>query len=104
LEIYNGVTRESTNLVNKLCGDGVPDPIVSTGSQLLLRFHSDFSVSYKGFKLEFTKSGMTFRTMPSVTSVSARISILRNGSSTLPSVVSDTRQMLVDDRNKTDIL
>jgi len=67
LEIYNGDTRERSNLVNKLCGDGVPDPIVSTGSRLLLRFHSDFSVSYRGFKLEFTKSGMTFGTKPSVT-------------------------------------
>ena len=67
LEIYNGERRERTNQVAKLCGDGVPGPIVSAGSRLLLRFYSDFSVSFKGFKLEFTKSGMTFGTKPSVT-------------------------------------
>ena len=66
LEIYNGERKETSNQETKLCGDGVPGPIVSTGSRLLLRFHSDFSVSFKGFKLEFTKSGTTFGTKPSV--------------------------------------
>jgi len=67
LEIYNGETRDSGNLVAKLCGDELPDPIVSSGPKLFLRFHSDFSVSYKGFKLEFSKSGMAVETKLSVT-------------------------------------
>ena len=67
LEIYNGERRERPNQEAKLCGDGVPGPIVSTGPRLLLRFSSDFSVSLKGFKLEFTKSGRIFETKPSVT-------------------------------------
>lgn len=66
LEIYNGETRQSANQVAKLCGSGLPDPIVSSGPHLFLRFHSDFSVAFKGFKLEFTKSGMAFGTKPSV--------------------------------------
>ncbi|KAJ7392946.1 hypothetical protein OS493_008187 [Desmophyllum pertusum] len=57
LEVYNGQTQESANQVAKLCGNQLPDPIVSRGPQLFLRFHSDFSVGMKGFKLQFTKSG-----------------------------------------------
>ncbi|KAJ7371369.1 hypothetical protein OS493_025831 [Desmophyllum pertusum] len=57
LEVYNGQTQESANQVAKLCGNQLPDPIVSRGPQLFLRFHSDFSVGFKGFKLQFTTSG-----------------------------------------------
>ena len=60
LGIYNGGTKASGNQVIKLCGSSLPDPIEFNGKELLLRFHSDFSVNYKGFKLQFTTTGVVF--------------------------------------------
>ena len=51
LEVYNGATKEPRNRVAKLCGSQLPDPITSTGNEMILRFHSDSSVALKGFKL-----------------------------------------------------
>ena len=51
LEVSNGATRGRTNGVAKLCGSQLPDPITSTGNEMILRFHSDSSVALKGFKL-----------------------------------------------------
>ncbi|KAJ7371964.1 hypothetical protein OS493_021390 [Desmophyllum pertusum] len=57
LEVYNGQTQESANQVAKLCGNQLPDPIVSRGPQLFLRFHSVFILEgFKGFTLQFTTS------------------------------------------------
>ena len=60
LEVYNGATKELRNRVAKLCGSELPDPILSTGNEMILRFHSDFSVAYKGFKLQFASTGIMF--------------------------------------------
>ena len=60
LEVSNGATRGRTNGVAKLCGSQLPDPITSTGNEMILRFHSDFSVASKGFKLQFASTGIMF--------------------------------------------
>lgn len=60
LEVYNGATKEPRNRVAKLCGSQLPDPITSTGNEMILRFHSDFSVAFKGFKLQFASTGIMF--------------------------------------------
>ena len=60
LEVYNGATKEPRNRVAKLCGSQLPDPITSTGNEMILRFHSDFSVGFKGFKLQFASTGIMF--------------------------------------------
>lgn len=58
LEVYNGASKEPRNRVAKLCGSQLPDPITSTGNEMILRFHSDFSVAFKGFKLQFASTGI----------------------------------------------
>lgn len=62
LEVSNGQTRDSANRVAKLCGTELPKPIISSGPHLFLRFRSDSSMAFKGFKLQFTKTGMAFGT------------------------------------------
>ncbi|EDO44398.1 predicted protein [Nematostella vectensis] len=57
LEVYNGDRAVESQRIAKLCGSSVPHDIVSRGSTLLLRFHSDFSVNERGFRLLFTRSG-----------------------------------------------
>ena len=58
LEVSNGETRDSGNQIAKLCGADLPKPITSSGPHLFLRFRSDFSMAFKGFKLRFTKTGI----------------------------------------------
>ena len=60
LEIYNGGTNESSSRVAKLCGSDLPEPIESSGKELILRFQSDSSLNIKGFKLRFASTGVIF--------------------------------------------
>ena len=62
LEVSNGKTRDSANQIAKLCGTELPKPITSGGPHLFLKFHSDSSMAFKGFKLRFNKTGMSFGT------------------------------------------
>jgi len=62
LEVSNGETRDFANQVAKLCGTELPKPITSSGPHLFLRFRSGSSMSFKSFKLRFTKTGMAFVT------------------------------------------
>lgn len=57
LEVYNGERKVDSRRIAKLCGSTLPQVLVSQGSTLFLRFHSDFSVNFEGFRLEFTQSG-----------------------------------------------
>ena len=57
LEVYNGLSQDDTQRLSKLCGSHLPSQIVSSGPELLVRFHSDFSVGFQGFKLQFERSG-----------------------------------------------
>ena len=53
LEVRDGNSSESKMLGDKLCGDNIPDPIVSTGQSITLLFKSDASYNFdnSGFKL-----------------------------------------------------
>ncbi|MPC09286.1 Cubilin [Portunus trituberculatus] len=49
LEIRDGGSADSP-LVRRACGTNLPSPVMSTGRQLYILFHSDFSVSRPGFR------------------------------------------------------
>ena len=58
LEIYDGES-DTANKLDKLCGSETPDTMESSGPQLFLRFHSDSSGEFKGFKLRYVKKAGT---------------------------------------------
>ncbi|XP_045117385.1 cubilin-like [Portunus trituberculatus] len=49
VEIRDGGSADSP-LVRRACGTNLPSPVMSTGRQLYILFHSDFSVSRPGFR------------------------------------------------------
>ncbi|KAI1887747.1 hypothetical protein AGOR_G00193540 [Albula goreensis] len=49
LEAFDGDSDKSA-ILGRLCGSKVPDPLVSTGNKMYLRFISDASVQRKGFQ------------------------------------------------------
>ena len=55
LKIYDGQTTNST-LIGHFCGSKTPDKLTSSGSKLLVVFHSDESIEKKGFKFNYTES------------------------------------------------
>jgi len=58
LEIYDGSRKVDSKRIAKLCGTtSLPQVVVSRESSVLIRFHSDFSVNFKGFRLDYTQSG-----------------------------------------------
>ena len=58
MEVFNGATNDIKKRVAKLCGSDLPDPIESSGNTLILKFSSDSSCGYKGFKLQLTETGV----------------------------------------------
>ena len=57
MKIYNGPNKDDSQLVSSLCGSQLPDQVESTGPEVLVQFRSDFSVGFKGFKLQFARTG-----------------------------------------------
>ncbi|XP_078540684.1 astacin-like metalloendopeptidase [Lissotriton helveticus] len=53
LSIFDGATTTSP-LIGKYCGTRLVPPVTSTGSSLLLQFHSDESLNMKGFQATYT--------------------------------------------------
>ncbi|XP_078540685.1 uncharacterized protein LOC144826166 [Lissotriton helveticus] len=53
LSIFDGANTSSP-LIGKYCGSRRVPPVTSTGSSLLLQFHSDDSVNMKGFQATYT--------------------------------------------------
>jgi len=53
LEIFDGKDTSSRQL-GRLCGSGLPSPVVSTGSRLYMTFYTDASVQRKGFDITHT--------------------------------------------------
>ena len=81
LEVSNGQTTDSANQVAKLCGTELPKPITTSGPHLFLKFRSDSSMAFKGFKLKFTKTGAILgwpEVCPSVLLVDHSATIFRN--------------------------
>uniref|UniRef100_A0A8C4WXX0 Metalloendopeptidase n=1 Tax=Eptatretus burgeri TaxID=7764 RepID=A0A8C4WXX0_EPTBU len=50
--VYDGTSTESLQL-GKFCGWTAPQPVTSTGSVLLVYFHSDFSLRGTGFQASY---------------------------------------------------
>lgn len=48
LEAFDG-DSDKAPILSRLCGSKLPEPLVSTGSKIYLRFISDASVQRKGF-------------------------------------------------------
>ncbi|MEQ2266158.1 hypothetical protein XENORESO_019687 [Xenotaenia resolanae] len=46
---FNGGQRDDSRLIGKYCGDQSPQPIISSGNELLVQFVSDLSVTSDGF-------------------------------------------------------
>jgi len=57
LQIRNGVSADA-QLVGRYCGSTAPAPIQSTGSSLWLKFTTDASVSYHGFRATYETSNI----------------------------------------------
>lgn len=57
LEVRDGALT-SSDLLGKFCGSVIPEPIESSSSTVTLKFRSDGSGQYRGFKIEF-ESGVS---------------------------------------------
>ncbi|XP_078540816.1 embryonic protein UVS.2-like [Lissotriton helveticus] len=53
LSIFDGA-KITSPLIGKYCGSKLVPPVTSTGSSLLLQFHSDDSLNMKGFQATYT--------------------------------------------------
>jgi len=53
LEIFDGADTAARQLA-RLCGSGLPNPVVSTGNRLYMTFYTDASVQRKGFEITHT--------------------------------------------------
>ncbi|XP_075185923.1 embryonic protein UVS.2-like [Anomaloglossus baeobatrachus] len=64
IKIYDGPTKRHPLLIDRTCGSGVVPPIISSGTQLLVEFSSDGSITGTGFKALYTtvNCGGTFYT------------------------------------------
>uniref|UniRef100_A0A8C4QUT2 Metalloendopeptidase n=1 Tax=Eptatretus burgeri TaxID=7764 RepID=A0A8C4QUT2_EPTBU len=56
LEIWDGAGPHHGPLIGRFCGSGPSKPIYSTSSTVMLVFHTDDSVTKKGFQLRFTST------------------------------------------------
>ncbi|XP_043933037.1 procollagen C-endopeptidase enhancer 2-like isoform X2 [Protopterus annectens] len=51
--IFNGGQNDNSKRIGKYCGDRSPQPIMSTGNELLIQFVSDLSVTSGGFEASY---------------------------------------------------
>ena len=51
VEIYDGGDDTAPLIGGKLCGYEMPQAITSSGNQLFVKFHSDWSVVDSGYKI-----------------------------------------------------
>jgi len=54
LEIRDGDSEQSP-LINRFCGQDVPQPIVSTGNKVWIKFRADNSFTGQGFRAEYVR-------------------------------------------------
>uniref|UniRef100_UPI003AAB26F7 neuropilin-1a-like n=1 Tax=Centroberyx gerrardi TaxID=166262 RepID=UPI003AAB26F7 len=52
VEVYNGGSEQSP-MLGKFCGKIAPSPIISSGSQLLIKFVSDYETHGAGFSVRY---------------------------------------------------
>eukprot|EP00064_Thunnus_orientalis_P008995 superscaffoldBa00001110_g9018 len=55
VELYDGADIKSPRL-GRYCGSGAPEEIYSAGDAIVLKFHSDDSISKKGFHVRYTST------------------------------------------------
>ncbi|XP_028448110.1 dorsal-ventral patterning tolloid-like protein 1 isoform X1 [Perca flavescens] len=55
IELYNGYDADSHRL-GRFCGSGPREEIYSPGGAMLIRFHSDDTISKKGFHIRYTST------------------------------------------------
>uniref|UniRef100_A0A3B1IY07 Metalloendopeptidase n=1 Tax=Astyanax mexicanus TaxID=7994 RepID=A0A3B1IY07_ASTMX len=56
LEAFDGESDKSS-ILSRLCGSKIPEPLISTGNKMYLRFISDASVQRKGFQATHSTCG-----------------------------------------------
>ena len=54
MEIRDG-PEPNSQLISTLCGDTIPEPIISSGNELYVHFHSDASVGSTGFEISVSE-------------------------------------------------
>lgn len=66
VEVYNG-GDDLSPMLGKFCGKIAPSPIISSGSQLLIKFVSDYETHGAGFSVRYEvfKTGACQRPLPS---------------------------------------
>ncbi|KAM8873002.1 bone morphogenetic protein 1-like isoform 2-T2 [Synchiropus picturatus] len=55
VELYDGADIKAPRL-GRYCGSGVPEEIYSAGDAIVLKFHTDDSISKKGFHVHYTST------------------------------------------------
>ncbi|KAK2888337.1 bone morphogenetic protein 1-like isoform X1 [Channa argus] len=55
VELYDGADIKSPRL-GRYCGSGTPEEVYSAGDAIVLKFHSDDSISRKGFHVRYTST------------------------------------------------
>ncbi|XP_072037692.1 bone morphogenetic protein 1 homolog isoform X2 [Amphiura filiformis] len=56
LEILDGDDFSTSSVIGRFCGHQIPDDIVTTGNAMYIVFHSDDTISKKGFSAEYQVS------------------------------------------------
>jgi len=56
--VYDGIAPDPNKLLRQLTGSFIPDPIISTGNSLYVRFTTDRTVEYSGFQATYAVSNL----------------------------------------------
>ncbi|KAK2117838.1 Bone morphogenetic protein 1, partial [Saguinus oedipus] len=55
MELFNGFDSSAPRL-GLFCGSGPPEVVYSAGDSVLVKFHSDDTITKKGFHLQYTST------------------------------------------------
>ena len=50
--MHDGNNAAAPSLGGKMCGQDVPQPIVGTGNEVFIQFHTDFAGTRPGFAIQ----------------------------------------------------
>ena len=60
MEIFDGVRLDAPRIGGRICGNTLPEPLVSSSNELMIRFWSDVSVSGNGYKILVEEIGKKY--------------------------------------------
>ena len=61
LEIHDGPNVSAPLIYGrKLCGDGIPDPKMSSGNEIFIRFRSNARTQSSGYQIKITAGNIEF--------------------------------------------